>query len=43
MNQPEALQKSLAIIQKQLETVQGTIIAGLVLSLFLIIFANIIA
>jgi hypothetical protein len=43
MNQPEALKKSLAIIQKQLETIQGTIIAGLVLSLILIIFAHIIA
>ena len=43
MNQAEALQKSLAFIQKQLETIQGTLIAGLVLSLILIIFANIIA
>jgi hypothetical protein len=43
MNQSEAIQKSLAFMQKQLETIHGTVAAGFVLSFILIIFANIIA
>jgi hypothetical protein len=43
MNQSEALQQALTFMQKQLETIHGTLVAGFVLSLILIIFANIIA